>query len=801
MKVKRYILLNALVIWSIVANGQEKYFWSDGKQVELHPIGLDVIFSKTKLDIDIKETEVTLEKYYSERLNHYYILDEKLSKKVSFQSKSKNVTQRIDGFTEPNGDTLFPTPFVILKIKDGNKIGSVLREFSENEVVDYFKVYGIYVLQVSDINDVFEIANAAYLTGLTDWCRPGFLRKFKKHSTHDKQYYLHNKLHYCGAFDKDVDALEAWEISLGCSNVRVAVLDDGVEDHPDLNDGNGVSRVMPGYSVPGTTPNGRPNSNGEHGQACAGIIAASHNQNIRGIAPEVLIVPVNLGFGLQDELEWYIAMNWAWDPAGGNADVLSNSWGPSIGATGNSLFIQAIQNAQDYGRGGDLNNQIPGLGSIVVFSSGNNSLNEVSDYAKNSIAVGAINRVDQPASVGSTRYTNVGPNQDLMAYGGDVNPSTGDGDIRTLDRSGSSGYTSGNYTNTFSGTSAAAPMVSGGAALILSINPNLKRIEVEDILFSTATDLGNPGKDNTFGYGKLNLKEACLKAAKTRENISDFYMDEISTANLSEDNHNIRRIFTGSPGCGIAAGTYFADVWRLEKTIPNSEVIALGDGLSGANPNDGKYWINTQPNGSSTDVLTFFYFIRTDMSGRTINKWVPLNPHNDGAYRAYITNPPDNLYLSHTINASSESDTSASESINLMPGFDSHKGSIFCTSITVDLDDLPLTCTSNPSKLGKKEKYIKPISSSFTKLQFKEEEYVDKIKIYPNPNSTSFNIEYESHQYSLNKYEVITLDGRLVLSGALSKTTNNIKHNLVHGVYILKLYNNHDCIIKKIVIE
>lgn len=82
-----------------------------------------------------------------------------------------------------------------------------------------------------------------------------------------------------------------------------------------------------------------------------------------------------------------------------------------------------------------------------------------------------------------------------MAYGGDVDCKfwSNDclGDIRTIDRSGSNGYNNGDYNDNFSGTSAACPQVSGVAALILSINPNLTRQEVENILFNTAVDLGN----------------------------------------------------------------------------------------------------------------------------------------------------------------------------------------------------------------------------------------------------------------------------------------------------------------------
>ncbi|HXI99989.1 MAG TPA: S8 family peptidase [Micropepsaceae bacterium] len=59
-----------------------------------------------------------------------------------------------------------------------------------------------------------------------------------------------------------------------------------------------------------------------------------------------------------------------------------------------------------------------------------------------------------------------------------------------------------------SGTSFAAPMVSGGAALIFQRWPNLTALQVANILFSTATDLGAPGVDAIYGHGLLNLAAA-----------------------------------------------------------------------------------------------------------------------------------------------------------------------------------------------------------------------------------------------------------------------------------------------------
>jgi len=60
----------------------------------------------------------------------------------------------------------------------------------------------------------------------------------------------------------------------------------------------------------------------------------------------------------------------------------------------------------------------------------------------------------------------------------------------------------------YSGTSMAAPVVSGAAAVIKSASPTLTAKQVVDILLRTATDLGDPGVDNVYGRGLLNLEKA-----------------------------------------------------------------------------------------------------------------------------------------------------------------------------------------------------------------------------------------------------------------------------------------------------
>lgn len=188
------------------------------------------------------------------------------------------------------------------------------------------------------------------------------------------------------------------------------------------------------------------------------------------------------------------------------ADVLSNSWGyltSSQTQPGFDAIIQAINNARTQGRGE--------LGAPVIFASGNNfgTINDVAFPANVNgvITVGACNNAAPAGDI--WYYSERGASMDLVAPSGDVNLN---GDVVTLDRMGAFGYEQGNYTFRFGGTSAACPQVSGVTALMLSINPNLTEAQVINILQTTATDMGDPGFDNTFGYGRVNACAAVRQA-------------------------------------------------------------------------------------------------------------------------------------------------------------------------------------------------------------------------------------------------------------------------------------------------
>ena len=328
------------------------------------------------------------------------------------------------------------------------------------------------------------------------------------------------------------------------------MIDDGVENHEDLNGRvlQGFTPLNPnGYGVP--TTQSVPGNVIGHGEACAGIIAASHNTiGIAGVAPNVQIVPINIfhtwafNSGLNKWVSVETAQNiadaieFAWDPTRGNADVISNSWSYNTTTLNNQQDADAIRNAIN----GALSQGRGGLGSVIIFASGNyyQKFPGVVFPANVSgvIAVGAINR-----SGTVWNYSNRGDALSVVAPSGNTDLS---GDVATTDRMGANGYETGNYTTRFSGTSAACPQVAGVAALILSIRPDLRQDQVRQAIESNCTKLSaysfstysshpNGTWNNDVGYGLVNAYEAVRSVIPTITGPSEFCYGQTKTYSVN----------------------------------------------------------------------------------------------------------------------------------------------------------------------------------------------------------------------------------------------------------------------------
>ncbi|MBN16564.1 MAG: hypothetical protein CMB37_00170 [Euryarchaeota archaeon] len=301
-----------------------------------------------------------------------------------------------------------------------------------------------------------------------------------------EQWHLQNTGQTNGGLSgEDANLTGAWESYRG-TDVTIGIVDDGLDwDHPDLSSNYDSTND---YDYCNDDGNPSPSNWNAHGTAAAGVAAATGNNSlgVSGAAPDANLVGLLL-----------IACN-TYDSREAGAlghenqviDIYSNSWGPSddgstLEAPG-PLTVAAFENDVANGRGG--------LGNIITWAAGN-GLDDDDDSnkdgyanARQTIAVTAItHQGDQ------TWYAEPGANILVAAHSDGGSPSEG---ITTTDIEGSAGYTNGDYTDTFGGTSSATPLVSGVIALMLEANANLTWRDVQHILVHTSRK--NDPSDNSW---------------------------------------------------------------------------------------------------------------------------------------------------------------------------------------------------------------------------------------------------------------------------------------------------------------
>lgn len=652
---KKYIISYFLTFLFCMGWAQKEYFYSEGQKISLVPVeNKEVVYVSTQ-EKTIQESKKFLRVGIISDNTRFFIVE-----KSSVQPKNQ-VAYPL--FTAGN-DTVVLLDKLITKVRPEfwtSKIWPYLEQLKAT-IIDTLAP-SIYVIQLSDITTALSTANYLSESGWVFWATPDYISLSTTTTKYYNQYYIANYYNNMSKINPEID--KVWKITKGCSNIRVAVIDVGVEHHTDLRDENGNSRVLSGYSAFSDGP-----VIDAHGTACAGIIAASHSEEMKGIAPNVKIVPVRIGWASSNfasSSEIAKAIYWAFSPSGGNADVLSNSWGT---LSPSDAVIQAIKDAQIYGRGGNVETGKKGLGSIVVFSSGNRrelGITGINVYAKYAIAVGALLKDGT-----LTSYSQTGPELDFVAFGG-----SNEGDIVTLDLMGSEGYEKGNYTSSFNGTSAACPQISGIAALILSVNPNLSRDEVEQIMIDNAVDLGTSGRDESYGYGLVNGFEAVLDAVRTVVPL------ELATGSgtLKRMNSYIGIDFMPAIGCrNLASTVYIADMYTVSINLPDktSWIWLKGDGVDMASLSNEQTFVST---GKGLAGTYYFYAKKIKSSYQNINTWYPCDPSigNKFLFRKY---PQEVLELSNTVHKAEYSNVSAKQKIVLNPGFTVEKGGFFKATVS-----------------------------------------------------------------------------------------------------------------------
>ena len=289
-----------------------------------------------------------------------------------------------------------------------------------------------------------------------------------------------------GTNDADTDTDLAWDITTGNSDVIIAILDTGVNEHSELQ-----GRLVPGYDYVYNDSN--PDDVQGHGTACAGIAAARGNNNagVAGVCWDCSIMPVKVlgddGYG--DDATIGAAIQ---QTASQGVQIISMSLG---GGGYNSYLDNSISYAVDQG-------------TTVFAASGNDNNSAISYPAgyQDCISVGAMSPCNERKNFSSCdgeNYwgSNYGPDLDFMAPGVRIHTIT----------------STGGYTSTFNGTSSACPHAAGIAGLILSVAPLMTPDQVRQVMQMNADDIGVEGYDNQTGYGRVNAYQSVLNLLNAPE--------------------------------------------------------------------------------------------------------------------------------------------------------------------------------------------------------------------------------------------------------------------------------------------
>lgn len=265
---------------------------------------------------------------------------------------------------------------------------------------------------------------------------------------------------------ENVETKKAWDKTKGSEDVIVAIIDDGIDVyHEDLD--NNI--VRPFDIVHGSS---KAIPVGEHGTHIAGIIASEMDNYVggSGIAPKTKIMPINVFEG--DGAYTSDIIKAIYHAVDNGADIINMS-------LGSYYYSWLYQDAIDYAHD---------AGLVIIAAAGNDATNHPSYPAAydNVVSVASTTPWDSPSY-----FSNYGSTIDLSAPGSYV-------------------YSTLPYDmyGEMSGTSMAAPVVAGIAALVKANEPSLTGDQIVKRLIDTADDLGAKGKDEDYGYGRVNAAAA-----------------------------------------------------------------------------------------------------------------------------------------------------------------------------------------------------------------------------------------------------------------------------------------------------
>jgi hypothetical protein len=276
---------------------------------------------------------------------------------------------------------------------------------------------------------------------------------------------------------QQIEANRAWEVTTGSAEIVIAVLDTGVNtNHIDL-----AGRLLPGYDFLANQPGAVDDNDKGHGTFTAALAAGAGNNGagMAGMCWRCRILPLKIlnKEGRGPVSVFSQALRYAVDH---DARVINASFGV---LTRSQTMADAVAYATSK--------------NVLIVAAAGNTPDDRPNFPAafdHVLAVAASGPTDNV-----TVFSTFGPFVDIAAPGERIVSADNRG-TASIKRA--------------TGTSAAAPLVSGAAGLVLSARPDLPAQVVSDLLMDTAVDIGEPGRDVHFGAGRLSTYDALLAAAR-----------------------------------------------------------------------------------------------------------------------------------------------------------------------------------------------------------------------------------------------------------------------------------------------
>ncbi|HXS36627.1 MAG TPA: S8/S53 family peptidase [Flavipsychrobacter sp.] len=779
---KKYFILFVLVILMVKTNAQTVTYHFKGRPIQLNE-------SNDKLLISLNENDATgriqlLNKVKNDpdfevafdKAASFIVLKRKpgslIAKKEALNNylKEPYITYASFIFEHEDGTWQGTTNEIIVELKDGvtsDQARSVAGNYHYIAVRQNPSRSNVYHFYFPKDQDILQINDNLYSTGLFEFAEPNFIRMVKlassctlSGSVTDPSWASQWALNTAGTTfptGSDINICEAWNLtnalttSSTLSQVSVAVIDDGVDvGHPDLNVSTtlGYDAVTSCCGAPGcmscpfsTSSPGYPLIGDNHGTECAGVVGALANGvGVVGVAPGVTIIPIRIGYGAEgafvtndgwiaEGIDWASGYTYYFD--GGtkvNADILNLSLDLGTTDAGYGLTNAALDWALANGRNG--------LGCVVVAAVGNDAGTGSSTIhwpasKPGVLAIGAMSYCNQRRQRAGLSTSASCDNPDLSSnygvganYGTTGDPASGyltvmapGADIYTTDITSAGGgndyvppASSFGTPGGFANTSSACPHVAGVAALMLNANPCLTPTEVGNIIELTADEVEPSVPYPGYTYSVI-----------PGDPIGRGWNNEMGYGKVDAGN----------------AVTLSHDMYKQNKT--------------------------------ETGFVAYFSNHKT-YAGYSVTN---LLPNGD-----YVIEPSATIKFY------------APESITLEPGFVSTLGCVFAGAIS-----LKRPCSSgdshfrlaNPNQNNENNPPITSISQSNT---------INDIHIYPNPAQEKLNISFTLNENSKVSFIISNIEGQKAIDN-INKNLNAGEQlqtisiaNLMPGVYFISIQTN-----------